>query len=311
MKNIKNRLIAASLILTVLFCGSVRAQNSTPPQQEEGDREDGIGLAPVRFELPMLPGTEQTVVVNAIYNSASADSEPYRLVASLGDWSISKSGEVDYYRAGTQPGSACSWMVYSPTEASVQSGKPHPIRVTISVPKDATPGDHLAALFVEPRPENLEPGPSGRRVTMRFRLAALFYIMVPELTKKGSVADLKTEAVDGGIIVTPTLKNEGNSHIRPVHRVRIMDSNSTLVAETPYTKSVPVLGDSEISLPLSIETSLQPGHYYVLYEVDLKDGGAIREERVSILVNPKSGSQGRMNERHVTKEEAGQSTDRP
>ncbi|MCI0486986.1 MAG: hypothetical protein L0229_10340 [Blastocatellia bacterium] len=288
MNRLKTLSVITAAALTMASAAMGRALPSSSHTLQDGGSEDRIALAPVRFELPILPGTEQTVVVNAIYNSASAEAEPYRLAASLGDWSISKTGEVDYYRAGTQPNSACPWMVYSPAEASVQPGKPHPIRVTISVPKDATPGDHLAALFVESRPENLEPGTSVRQVTMRIRLAALFYIMVPELTRKGSVPDLKAEAVDGGIVVTPTLKNEGNSHLRPLHRIRIINSDGATVLETPYTESIPVLGNSEVSLPLSIETVLPPGQYSILYEVDFKDGGASIYARGDILVKPKS-----------------------
>ena len=132
--------------------------------------EDGIGLAPARFELPMRPGTEHTVVVNIIYNSSSAQSQPCRLMATLGDWTILPDGNVDYFKAGTRPDSAAPWMIYSPGEVTALPGKIHPVRITIVVPKDATPGDHLAALFVESRPDNLKLEQNQKQLVLRFRM---------------------------------------------------------------------------------------------------------------------------------------------
>lgn len=97
-----------AVVLPVLALG----QTQGPPVQAstQAPADDGIGVAPARFELPMLPGSEKTVVVNVIYNSVSGEAQPCRLVASLGDWSILSSGEAEYYKAGTQPSSASSWL---------------------------------------------------------------------------------------------------------------------------------------------------------------------------------------------------------
>src|SRR5256885_522275 len=76
----------------------------------------GISLSPARFELEMQPGTETTVVVNLDYRSTNAAGAPARIVASLNDWTITNDGCVEYYRANTRPGSASSWLVYSPGE---------------------------------------------------------------------------------------------------------------------------------------------------------------------------------------------------
>src|ERR1044071_8539065 len=114
-------------------------------------------------------------------------------------------------------------MVYSPGEVTALPGKAHPVRVTVSVPKDATPGDHLAALFVESRPENIKLTENKRQVILRFRMAALFYITVPDITRKGSLENLKTDSDGKEIVITPTIKNEGNSHIRPLYSIKVLD----------------------------------------------------------------------------------------
>jgi len=252
--------------------------------RSEGAKEDAIGLAPARFEVPMKPGTERTFIVNIIYNSASADAEPCRLVASPGDWSLDKDGEVEYYKAGTRPDSAAAWMIYTPGEVTAAPGKVHPIRVTISVPKDAAPGDHLAALFVESRPDNIKLDQNRRQVILRFRMAALFYIMVPGLTQRGALEDLSAEASENEIVVIPNIKNSGNSHIRPRHSVKILNRENSVVAEMPETESLPVLGNSQLRRPLVIERALAPGVYTVQYRVDFKDGSQLVEGQVELRV---------------------------
>jgi hypothetical protein len=156
--------------------------------------------------------------------------------------------------------------------------------VTISVPKDATPGDHTASLLIEARPDNIKAEDNKKQMLVRFRMAAVFYIMVPQLTHDGSLRNLKAEPSDKGLIVTATLKNEGNSHLRPVHSVKIVDRADRVVAELPESESLPLPGGSEISFPLLIERAIPPGAYSVQYRVDFRKGGAITEGRTDLVV---------------------------
>lgn len=278
--------------LLVMMPALAFAQNpaSAPPDPQalasapNRPGEDGIGLAPARFELPMRPGTERTVVVNIIYNSSSAQSQPCRLMATLGDWTILPDGNIDYFRAGTRPDSAAPWMIYSPGEVTAIPGKIHPVRITIAVPKDATPGDHLAALFVESRPDNLKLEQNQKQLVLRFRMAALFYIQVPDLTRKGSLENLKALADDDGVNVVPTIKNTGNSRLRPWHSIKVVDSRGALVAEMPEIESLPILGASTVSRPLHIDKPIPPGNYSVIYRVDFRDGNPVVEGQTDLSV---------------------------
>jgi hypothetical protein len=284
MKKTSWLLGAVSITLLLQLLASGRPQGRPGQELAQTPSEDGIAVAPARFELPMPPGSERTIVVNVIYNSASVDARPCRLVASLGDWTILNDGNPEYYKPSTQPNSACSWLSYSPAEMTAIPRRIHPIRVTISVPKDATPGDHLAALFVESRPDNLKLDENRRQVILRFRMAALFYIMVPQLTKNGSLQNLRAEVSEQSILITPTLKNEGNSHLRPLHSAKVLDRAGRIVAEMPETESLPVLAGSETSRTMVIQKSIPPGTYSVRYRVNFKDGNAITEGQVELVV---------------------------
>ncbi|HEX8651631.1 MAG TPA: hypothetical protein VF708_12390 [Pyrinomonadaceae bacterium] len=281
--------LLALALLIVSAATLAQAQSSSAnaqPSSASGgsSSSDGIALAPARFELEMSPGSETTVVVNLDYHTTKAEARPYRLVASLNDWNMSRNGELIFYKAGTRPDSASPWIIYSPSEVTAQPGQTHSIRVTISVPKEATPGDHLAALIIEQRPDTIKLNANARQMLMRFRMAAIFYIMVPQLTRKGTLTNLQAAVEQNGIVVTPTLKNAGNSMIRPISSLKIIDSRDRTVAESPEAESLPILGGSELSQPLRIEKSLPPGAYTVRYRVDFQNGGKVEEGVTDLIV---------------------------
>jgi len=205
--------LSAILILVLMTAVCVSAQVPDPTPKPSGN---GISLAPARLELEMQPGAETTVVINLDYHSTSENSQPVRIVASLNDWTIDRNGQVRFEKPNTLPNSASSWLIYSPAETTVIPGNLHAIRVTVSVPKDATPGDHLTSLVIEQRPDNIKVDTNRRQMVIKYRMAAAFYIKVPQLRRQGSLESLKVDAKADELTVTPLLKNVGNSVIRPL-----------------------------------------------------------------------------------------------
>ena len=272
-------------VLGLIFITLVCARAQTPaPEPTPKAANSGISLAPARFEMEMLPGSETTVVVNLDYHTTAENSQPVRIVATLNDWTIDRDGQVRFEKANTLPNSASSWLIHSPAETMVIPGNLHAIRVTISVPKDATPGDHLTALIVEQRPENLKLNENRRQVVIRYRMGAVFYIKVPQLRRVGSLESLRAEATANEVTVTPLLKNGGNSVIRPLTSLKITDSSGVAVAELPQKESLPLLGGSELAQPVIVETRLAPGTYNVKYRVDFQDGTRPTEGVTELVV---------------------------
>jgi hypothetical protein len=285
-------LITRSATLLILLTGAtvlmkVQAQNPTAIPRPGAS---GISLAPARLELEMQPGSETTVVVNLDYHSTAENSQPIRIIASLNDWTIDRSGQVRFEKPNTLPNSASSWLIYSPAETTVTPGSLHSIRVTVSVPKDATPGDHLTALVIEQRPDNIKLDQNRRQMVIKYRMAAAFYIKVPQLKRQGSLESLKVEATTDELTVTPLLKNAGNSVVRPLTSLKVLNAAGVAVLEVPQGESLPVLGGSELSEPLVLQARLAPGTYTASYRVDFQDGSrptegvtefAIRESQVT------------------------------
>jgi P pilus assembly chaperone PapD len=270
------------ILLVLVFAAPHALAQNAPAAAPSSD--DGIALAPARFELEMAPGSETTVVVNLDYHTTRPNAQPYRLVASLNDWDLNEKGEMGFYKAGVRPNSASPWIIYSPAEVTVQPGQTHSIRVTVTVPKDAAPGDHLAALIVEQRPDTIKLNRNTRQMVMRFRMASMFYITVPRATRRGTLTNLRASADVRGLVVTPTLKNEGNSVVRPVSSLKVLDAGGRTVVELPESESLPVLAGSTLSQPLLIEKTLAPGTYTVKYRVDFQDGGKVTEGVTDLIV---------------------------
>lgn len=285
-----NNMIRFSMVLIWLLVAAVCVSAQTP-EPSPSPSGSGISLAPARFELEMQPGSETTVVVNIDYHTATATSQPVRIVANLNDWTIDRDGQVRFEKANTLPNSASSWLIHSPAETMVIPGNLHAIRVTISVPKDAAPGDHLTALIVEQRPDNIKLNENRRQVVIRYRMAAVFYIKVPQLRRQGSLESLRAEASASEVTVTPLLKNEGNSVLRPLTSVKITDRGGVAVAELPQKESLPLLGGSELAQPVVVETRLAPGTYNVKYRVDFQDGSRPTEGITELVVKERQMSQ--------------------
>lgn len=243
-----------------------------------------MAVSPARFELEMKPGTETTVVVNLDYRSGGSATEPVRIVASLNDWTITPDGRVEYSAANTLPNSASPWIVYSPGEAAISPGTIHQIRATISVPLNAAPGDHLAALIVEQRPEKMKSSQNLRQMIVRYRMASVFYIKVPGLTKQGSFENLYAESTPGGLVIKPTLKNTGNSMIRPTAAVKVLDAAGNTVADMPDLEPLPILAGAKMNQAVLVEKSLEPGTYAVKYRIDFQDGNKPTEGITEVVV---------------------------
>ncbi len=83
--------------------------------------DDGIALAPARFELEMAPGSETTVVVNLDYHTSRADAQTYRKTAGASP----SSRPANYFILNHSP---------QPTSQVRKGGLP-PLVVSVLVPR--------------------------------------------------------------------------------------------------------------------------------------------------------------------------------
>lgn len=288
-----NRMIRLSVVAAALLAASARAQDAGTAAAGAPDAgapsplalSDEIAISPSRLELAVAPGTDRTVVVNIVYSSQNASAaKPSRLLASLGDWNLSPAGQIQFFRPGELEHGATKWVIYSPVEFTAVPGRTSQIRVTVRVPADAAPGEYTSVLFVEERPGQLKKKTNRKELAFHFRLSTIIYVQVPAVTKKGSLKALKAEMSPRGVLVTPTVVNEGNSHIRPSQSFQVFNDKNAVVAEFNQPEGFPILRESSSSPPLVAPAVLPPGEYQVRYRIDFNDGTPVKEGRTKLAV---------------------------
>ena len=103
----------------------------------------GLGLNPGRAEVEVMPGEEKTVSFRI---DSPPSEQPVRghLMLSLTDWKINQDTSLTYVDPGSLPDSASSWVVFSPSSLSIDSGQSQLVRVTVRVPEGTTKGVYRA-----------------------------------------------------------------------------------------------------------------------------------------------------------------------
>jgi hypothetical protein len=175
-------------------------------------------------------------------------------------------------------------MIFSPAEFTIASGTKQSIRLTISVPEGTRSGDYYTAVYIEDRNPPPPPKENNPQLNIRYRFYSLIYVMVPDLTRNGEIADLLASTEDGRPIVKATLKNSGNSHVRGIHSVEIRDEADKVVAEIPKKEASVLLGESQLTTKLKLDKTLPAGKYTVAYTVDFGKGHSIQVGKTKLEV---------------------------
>lgn len=238
-----------------------QAQESPAPNV---DAHGGIRLTPSMAEIEVAAGVDATFLMYIDYNRSVG--EPQRMLASFSDWSMNRTGDTVTYPPGQQAGSAVQWITYSPAEFVLAPGKRQPIRVTVSVPKDATPGDHLAAFAVEPRPESNKT--RTRQMTVRMRMVSWIIVKVGPTVKQGVLKNVRVVAGTHSLSIVPTIQNTGNTILWPKASY-LIESNGARLQEGRLTDVPAVLANGESEKQYVVPSSLAAGRYTLRLRVDL------------------------------------------
>lgn len=255
-----SRLTALFLCLCLLgtFSGSVNAQTT------------GLGIRPMRLEMEVVPGKSKTA--SFMIESPPSDADVRgRLILSLTDWVIHEDTSVAYLEAGSQPKSASSWLVFSPTDLTISSGQERLVRVTANVPVGTPPGVYTSALFVQERPPTRQPKKGEQLIFFRFRYVVTIYVIVQPVSGKGEIDDLQLTRNAKGIQLVCQLKNSGTRHLRPLISWFLRSGTQELIAEKNVETTV-LLPAATTKETLTIPMPLAPGEYEIEAQVDFHDG---------------------------------------
>ena len=203
----------------------------TPPPGTPADVDVDrvtIGMRPVgaertRFEPTLDPGETYDDAVEVV--NLGAQALPVTVFAS--DAVLTASGAFGLQPAGDQPEDGGSWVAFGTqadsdsTSVTIPAGESVEVPFRVTVPADAAPGDHLAAIVA--RADDGADGAVVRqhRVGVRLllhvtgRLRAVLHVEDPRAAYRA------TSPVGGVLTVSATLANTGNVALRAQPAVRV------------------------------------------------------------------------------------------
>lgn len=216
-------------------------------------------LGPTRFQVSLEPGAERRLeveVTNRMGRTATFTFETEDFAA--GD---NASDSTKLFGLVDGPYSARRWLNPAVTSIELRHGERAYIPVMVRVPRDASVGDHYAALLLK---RDLEPGEGTGGVSVISRVGALFLITV-----EGDVVE------DGHLVKLDSLKkiywrlpvqlqmdarNDGTVHMEPQGNVAIRNLFGLTVDEVPFQNWF-VLRNSSRSVTLTWKPSFALGYY--------------------------------------------------
>lgn len=223
-----------------------------------------FGLTPPDVELVPVPGGTASGVV-VVYNR-SGESVHFRVAVQ--DVFIRPSGVIEILTPGSMGWSVVRMTRLLPAEFVLPPKQQIPVRVVVTVPRDAR-GGLFGAIVVSPTPVLQSGTPRGTFVVVAPKLAARLLVTVDgTAVTQGAITNMIAAVAPGkGVEVKTVFRNSGNVHVRVDGTVKLL-RNGEPIATAPLQDSV-VLPGTVREFRLSLGTGrLAPGTYVVRAVMD-------------------------------------------
>lgn len=186
-----------------------------------------LTVAPPLFQLALQPGEawkSGIQVVNVNPYDITVYAEPV-LFRPRGD-----DGQPEFYvpDAGTETSDTqtlAGWITVPQGAVTIPREQTFTLPLTITVPLDAPPGGHYAAVLIGTRPP--EGGTEGSALSVTSSIASLVFLRVAgNVVEHGRVREFSTEKSlyqDAEARFTLRFENQGNVHLRPQGDITIFN----------------------------------------------------------------------------------------
>lgn len=296
-------LIAAGLAVGT-GAGAVRAQSSDEADVEVTSGSDTAPTLPSADELtPGLPVPDDTGVVHSWAlapgdGSAQAGERPnltYEIapggrvddVVTVYNFSNvqltfglyatdafnNEDGSFNLLPADQEPTDVGTWLTMPVESVTVPAGKQALVPITIEVPVDASPGDHVGALLASSAA--VGTGPDNAVVTLDRRTGTRLYVRVPgQLRSELSVEDLSVSydasanPFGGGAEVSYTIVNRGNVRLAGTQQVSVSGPFGVLRRHLDVQDVPELLPGESIDVTTSLDDVPATGLAFAKVELD-------------------------------------------
>lgn|GEM_PF-2150761 len=199
---------SAGLLIALVFVVSL---GLTAPARADFS----VQIVPAQVELVLEQGSNTDTWVSATNHGI----DPIDLAITVSDFTLSASGSFETLEPGHATYSAGRWLEMPLDALHLAPGETGSIDYTITVPPDAEPGGHYAAIIFETRPVESESTEEGSQVRIAGRVVAEVLITVPGPITRSLVVDSLTVPRiafgAGADTVEVAVTNAGNVHLTP------------------------------------------------------------------------------------------------
>lgn len=271
---------------------AVAQEEEVQPVRIQVNRENNVEdtdkyyIGPTRFLLDMEPGETRTVEVQVM----NQEGETRMYVLETEDFAIDpeQNGAATFFPShAAGPFPARGWLTPEVGSFELGHGERAFIRVRVSVPENAEPGDHYAAVVVAHEP-SIPDEQSGFAV--QSRVASLFIVSVAgDIQQEGMLEKLTTRRFINWMLpvfLRLTVRNTGNVYMQPTGAIRIRNIFGITVDEIPLRGELVVYRDSVRSEDISWKPRFALGRYTAETDLSAFSGTALASVSTSFWVFP-------------------------
>lgn len=184
-----------------------------------------LSVTPTLFNLSVTPGQAWRSSVRVV-NPNAFELAVFTTVANFAPQGEYGTGAfLPVLETETQGRTLAEWITIDSESVTIPPESSVEVPITVSVPVDAAPGGHFAAILVSTVPP--EPGPGQVRVRTAQIVSSLFFMRVAgDVVERGSIREFTSSA---GLVQRPTIdfllrfENEGNVHLQPQGDITIFN----------------------------------------------------------------------------------------
>ncbi|ROS23156.1 WxL protein peptidoglycan domain-containing protein [Cellulomonas sp. PhB150] len=248
------RPIAAILVgLLALLVGGAPASAADDGQLTwaVAPADNGMGDARPNFGYEVEPGDtiDDAVVVT---NMTAA---PLTLAVYAADAFTTSSGQLDLLPAGEPSSDVGAWVRLEKDEVTLDAGEVATVPFTVTVPDDATPGDHSGGIVTSFRSTQ-----GGSTVALDSRLGSRMHVRVAgELAPAVDAADVRVDYhpswnpfAAGSATVTYVLRNTGNTRAAATDSASVAGPLGLLAAGSAQQDTPELTARSEIERQIEV-----------------------------------------------------------
>ncbi len=224
-------LMAAAFVPVAVFAQNTAAPNIPISQQIGVEVRGDFQVGPTRFVLEVDPGEKRTIEIQL----TSREGAPRTYDLSVEDFSVTDDGtdSIQFYANGNGPFSAKAWVQPLVSSIDLKHGERAFLPVTVSVPKNASVGDHYSVVLFERRPTAEISG----GFNLVSRVGALLLITVKgDLIREGQLQTFATQKKlywSFPAKLSIQYRNTGTVHLTPAGHVDIKNIFGITVDDIP------------------------------------------------------------------------------